>query len=757
MISSTKYLSSFEKITPNSTLSEFEFEKFDRTYPGGYGISFVLALSSCLDFNIKDFSKFYLTNNFRLLDIFKKPDKNLKKTNIYTTLKVDDYYLDYEELDARNFTISLSGFQTYKYFKSPTMKQLREEKVIGNRIVESGKKYNILLKESNLCNITVELNDGIYYLCNNEDGDLFFCKESILTFDSSIITPQDFKYNYSDSNNSLIFYKKINTNTLYLTKNSTNELILSNVTENDISKITSNPFIIEESIFINNEILSDNAFISYTPNNDINTSKIEEHLSNNILLHSENNLTNAIVLKNQLSQNDIFTSGDNMLSGNGINYYINDFRSYTNISKGIQDDGVLILNYVFHNKPYLIKSGKNTILSPDNMRPFEKININDTKFIECGAYSGDTPKYADKVYKTSPNNTLYDNNQYLLCTWLSGSPFGNEKIWMDRYYYPDLIEKETALSAKNTFNITYEDLDEIYVRENVANLLKFNKIYDKISDLCFESSSVYIYERNNKTPTPPTNLECDNRFDYYQIINESSKFTLAFTFDGDKNEWEIYSDRNDIDSGVNIVKNSDSLSISFKIYDPENFNYENNFYSKTITAPFLPNKDNFICISLDAVSGNGYALFNNTIIGEFDMGAYEFSSKQILHGNFYISYGTQNEEILISEKIKNLIINSEYSSPNDAFFLNINNTAQKIDDIVITLPCGARNSMDEIDILQSFRPDEFQSNNINIYIKNTGIVDDTTMESIKLEILPKIKNYIPINAETTNIFFKEYI
>ncbi len=131
------------------------------------------------------------------------------------------------------------------------------------------------------------------------------------------------------------------------------------------------------------------------------------------------------------------------------------------------------------------------------MYPFTKLNINDSKFIPSGAFSYITPEFSDKVYHVSNEPQNSAEGQYLLCTWLSGSPLGTEKIWVDRYYYPDLIEKEAAIAAKPYLYPTYDDYIENLIQTNssLQDVVVKQKIFDKLSDFVFEPTQTYIYER----------------------------------------------------------------------------------------------------------------------------------------------------------------------------------------------------------------------------------------------------------------------
>ena len=115
------------------------------------------------------------------------------------------------------------------------------------------------------------------------------------------------------------------------------------------------------------------------------------------------------------------------------------------------------------------------------MYPYDKLNVNDSQFVFNGAFAGPTPKLSDKLFIKRENTSQYDNGRYL-CTWLSGGVLEEKGLWVDRYYYPDKISKEAALSATSWFSPSFLDsIDgvDLDVSDLVLNKEKF---FDKKSD-----------------------------------------------------------------------------------------------------------------------------------------------------------------------------------------------------------------------------------------------------------------------------------
>ena len=138
--------------------------------------------------------------------------------------------------------------------------------------------------------------------------------------------------------------------------------------------------------------------------------------------------------------------------------------------------------------------------------PYKYININDTKFIKNGAFGSNTPFFADKIKKLQgPKSYVIDdagkrstaNNGVYLCSWLYKKNNESEPIWLDRYYYPDMIERSKALKGISQFETTFDNiLDKNYTNNDYLRKEIYKNTYiDKVSDLIIEPSNSYIYQR----------------------------------------------------------------------------------------------------------------------------------------------------------------------------------------------------------------------------------------------------------------------
>ena len=755
-------LSTLESQKLSSTLPRGEFIQFSRSYLGDSSINFVKALSSINDFKVKTFTNFYLTNNFKLNDIVKinPPLPSLLASSIFGNIKIGPEFLKFQKIDRTNYTQATFTPYLKYYYGLPKFTTTEGDDCL----------LSLNIKSDNECSISYTDPTGrTFYLVVDSDLHIQFANEYLLSFDETKINPQDFTYLFSEVGNKMILFKKTLSGDFVVGKDY-NDLKLFEVKEDDYFSYISTPFIISRSI---HETLNDNlntSFIRYTDSNGIEINSSEFELKNNFLLHRENTpYADILVLKNQLPQSDVFSSCNNLLSGSTFNSYVGDLREYTNILQDIQQetDSDLALNYVFYNQTYRIKPGENYFQSPSSMYPFQKLNVNDTKFVDGGAFSNLSPVYSDKIYHLSKKTQNYNNGQHLLCTWLSGSPTSEEKVWVDRYYYPDLIEKADALSSYPIFEDTFLDPVEQLILNNLslADRVSVQKFFDKKSDLVFEPNELYRYDRVKKddfpslssTYTPCNSYNQTYSTNYFKNVNSSGEFTFSFDFDGLDDEWIVESSRNDINGGLTIAKNKDKISISLRLYNSISDIYsEVNWFRFESESEFKKLKSNKIVVSFDSKTGEGYFFLNDKVLMDVSVPRYQMYGKQLLFGDFVVKVGQESTDILARSypNVKNTLILDSYQDKNTTLTLFI---TDEIDEIQISLPCGMRNSTDSIELLQSICGSSMmKSNYINLHLKNLGITNTTILENLKTDLVRNLNDLLPVNVEVNNVIIENF-
>lgn len=731
-------LSSCKSVILSSNLEDVGFQNFSRYYDGDYALTFYNALSGIVDIKNKNYTNFLLTRNTKISNILEKEDQTLKSDSLLTNLNFGDNFLAFQRADTRKLGL-LGIYNQSEYYGNYNFT------TNGDALSTN---FVITLKPDNICDIHQYYDYEKYYLTRTPENVLNFYTKNLE------LTAFDFKYIYSRPSNAIFLFQTLSGIPHFVRKTG-NLLTLSPSTSANKTSVYANPIHLSKNIYTDFNINLNTTYVDYNTDNTISSDGILKDLNNNYLLHRENDSTDIIVLKNQLTQENIFTSGNTMLSSQYLKFFVDNMRDYTSIYNNIntERDETLALNYVFYNKTYQIRSGLNHFIAPSEMSPFTQININDTKFIDSGAFGYPTPEYADKICR-SDVSVSYDDGQTYLCTWLSGSPLGNNKVWVDRYYYPDLIEKSSALAGNNTFNSTYDDIVEKLVVGNalIQDSLSSFKVFDKKSDMLFVPNGKYTYERiQAEEPvddpvviSPCQSLEATgNNINYFKQLNDAGKFTVKFYFEGDTKNWKLESKRNTINGGLIIEKLRDDLIFDMNLYTPT-FQEIINFHT---TIKYKPLKRNFVCFSINSISGQMYLFVNNKIVKYYTFDRTQFYDKPLVFGDFFVN----DLDIFQQNILSKMKITAEYTSENLAFIIPILDSEFNIDDIYITLPCGMRNSTDTVEYLQSVcKNQSYKSNHVNLYVKNIEIKNDD-LDGLKDHIVSKIITRSPLTTELNTL------
>lgn len=729
--------------------------QFERTYTGNFKFSFPLILSGCNDAKTLNYSNFYLSNDLLLSDVISREEERIKSTNFQTTLRFGESYLQFVEIDPTPYSNSnrVNEVDNYGACSFGTLSS----------------KFRIEIKDNNFCHVIHSKNYIDFYLASDESNELFFVKEKLLNFSPTSINSQDFRYAFSEDRKFIFLFQNKADKTYQLTKNG-NNLVMIAVTSGNVDSTIGNYFTIERNLYSDPFPNLNTSFITYNnQNNHVDDSRSVFDLKNNILIHRPyvSNTVDFIVLKNQLPQNDVFSCGNNLLSSGMA---IGSMRNYTSIFEDIKQERSedLELNYVFYNKFYKIVPGRNTFVAPSSMNPFNSLNINDTKFIDCGSFSFSSPELADKVYKQDTQSNNIKNDQQYLCTWLSGGPVSTNKVWVDRYYYPDLITKEEALSANPQFDVTYDDVLEKLIKSNLdlKSSINITKFFDKKSDLIFSPNETFIYDRLNNDiilnkPEISKICNCIEMEDipstnYFRDINRTGKFTFGFFFIGDDSEWIVESNRNNINGGIRFIKTKNALVINLTLYDPSNGGYIE--FEEIQSFKFL--KENFAYISVDALNGKAYFYMNNNIIQSYSFPIAQYFGKNILFGDLFLIENNDipNKKDILSYSSINIfdvILIKDYIDEDFAFYLQLSKNKFNIQDIQISLPCGMRNSTDKIDILNSVCSSSiFKSGTYDIKVKNLNTNNQDVLNTI--ETIIRTKDNTPLTSNLNTVEFLNF-
>jgi len=766
-----------------------ELDQFPRTFNGGFKINFIQALSSSQSFKNLNYTNFYLTNNVLLDSVTTYNAPKVKPKKYTSTL---------------NFGFSANAFCSFKQASLSTFKienNIYEAENYGTATINpsEGSVFEIELIDDFNCRVATRVNNIRYFLVVEDDNDSEFRDTREVLFVSESQLPlSGFNLNYN-----LCKYTSISYINLYSTKSKTGVKTVYALTSdgdkviatrlnpiNQYNEFAVTSFSIRLDQELNLTIPSpyNTSYITYNDSGMIKNTASDFHLPSNYLFYSSSNddkqIFNFLTLKNIVNTQDSFTSSNNLLSTSETTTFAQNLRNYTSIFSDIdsEENETLALNYVYHNYDIIIRSGTTHFTTPSSLQPFDKININDTKFTDCGSFSFITPDLSDRVYNLDDNSIKSENVTYL-CTWLSGG-IGKRGTWVDRYFYPDLVTKEEALGGVGSFNITYDQAVEnlIMTNSDLKTSVTQKYYFDKKSDLIFEPSKRYKYVRITKEDfvrKSPTNF-CETSVvdrkinNYFSTINKNGGFGLGFTIQNDTNDFYIESEYNSIDGGIRFEKNGKTCKFIYKLFDnsTEGLSLSARIAQRTYQYEFNIDlfEQNNIFLSFDAVLGEFRLYLNSIELYTFEVNAFQMFTKRLLFGDIFIYYmdeenKQQSIEILRNAAndpedriaIDNLYLSLEPLTENERLAFLFSSNLNNIQDITISLPCGQRNLTDNIQLVNSINTNlKHKSNEVDINVKNLNITDSNIRDEVKNIILTNIKNSIPKTTNINDIKFIDY-
>jgi len=778
---------------------DVSLNQFSRTFNGSFSLNFIDALSGAQSFKNLNFTNFYLTDSILIDGVTSFQQTKIKPSEFSTTL---------------NFAESGGKYLTFKSALTGSFKETNNFVNLDfyggtgyTNILSSANNFEVKIIDDFTCRVSVLVNNLRYYLVVSNDLDTF--SENGNPSKPVLFVSQN-KLNLSEFNLEYNFLKYLNNSylNLYTTKSLSgidvkysiqsdgNQLIASKIESTkllDMNFPTSRAIKLSQDVNLTIPSPYNTSFITYNKQGNIDKDNSDFHLPSNYLLYSSSNKPcqdfNIINLKNIVNTQDAFTSSNNLLSTSSSTIYAQDLREYTSILNDIDSEKneLLALNYVYNNFDILIKPGTTFFTTPSSMEPFNQLNINDTKFADCGSFAFTRPDLADKVYRFDDNSVKKENATYL-CTWLSGA-IGERGIWVDRYYYPDLVSKEIALASSPSFNVTYDQQVEHLIQNNSG--LKSSvtdKFYlDKKSDLIFEPQKRYRYERVSKQDfltKSPTNF-CDTVSigkrvnNYFTSINTNGGFGLGFTIQNDSGDFTLGSRSNMIDGGFDISVKDNNVTFEFKLFDNSTVGAITNSEGEiikdvpiserlarnTFKFTFKVNKfnKNNIFLSFNAILGKCRLYLNAEELYSFEINAYQMFTKKILFGDIFIQ-GNENEpvEILLNDAtnkryISNLYLALRPLKQDEEVGIIFNTDNEEIQEMYISLPCGMRNMTDTIQTVNSINTNlKNKSNVVDINIKNLNISNDSIKQEVEDMLLSNILESLPKTTSLNKINFIDY-
>jgi len=772
MSSTTVSLSTYKSNEVGLCIDSLNLTQFSRTYAGNFSFNFITALSGAVDFKNKNYTDFYLTNPNTLNKFIEFKSDRLKPSSIYSSLQFSKCS------GGGNYLKFVKNIRPEFFKDSDSFVDINSYGATGfsNNQNDSSTLFNIEFVDDFYCSVSYIDNNKKYYLVATDDPEeegnipVLFVSENKLNKESRKI---EYILTKAGSVQYLTFIVKKGSKK-YILRKQKETLIGKAIDEfENINYFyingTSAKIIFNQSTLVSDPI--NTSFIEYTDTEYlVNENKSSFDIESNYLFYKNSSIDsstfNVINLKNIADTADSFTSSNNLLSSDNDLVFNDKIRNYTSILNDInaEEDASLELNFVTYNLSYKITPGSTSFTAPSSLNPFGRLNINDTKFVESGSFAFPYPYFADRVYKKLDNIPATEG-QYL-CTWLSGMP-GEAGIWVDRYYYPDLVSKAAALGSKPIYNITYDDVIEnlIESNSNLKSSVTEKLFFDKLSDLTFEPKKEYIYERIKDIKKVDEQMQlkyCDLKNqersapNYFKTINTNGGYTLAFKFFN--NDFSITSHANEIDAGISIVKLGTILDLQFKFFDNASNRYET--FTKTVKLSDLTNND--LYISFNNSTGTGTVYLNTIEIFKYNLLSFQFTNKQILFGDINLTSEDFSGDILLSNittnnAISDLFLSLQPLSLEDEIVTVFTRNINRIDDIYISLPCGMRNYSDNIDTLNTLGANlKSKSNVVDINIDNLNITDLDVLNQVKNNLLAGIQKSLPATTVINKINFKNF-
>ena len=525
-------------------------------------LNLVECLKDANDVTTNNYTQLMMTKNMSVGEVLSVDVKSKKYPEQFTT------YMLY---NAAPFPTGNSMF--LKIIEKEASTSTRDY-VLGGRTIEdvnySSYYYEIDRDDDNgiYFNVTL-LNDSTLTINHNDNYSNVFMTlnvdndtgETSVDFEErNLDVPDDsnmFNYILNEESQYLIIYKRIGNKTYYVSPEFKTEIghVTLQLIEHEQHHFDYPTTAICKTLYrikqTSQTITPHNNWITYKnfgeQNNTItNSTKSYQHMSNNFLLsipyktmNNDDAGCNLLQLKNQITPDNKSTRGNPF-----PNYLPCDHREYNKLFTGTNQilGHNIQLGYDSYVTTLSLEPDHITYFhTPQDMYPYEKININDSGLIEAGAIGGDSPLVSDKIFKKAADykyNTPYgapldEESGVWLCSWLrsnTGTDWNDQTtysenilvnfrgktyrslqqntdkqpnvnnqfwleiqnaspVWVDRYYNPKNYTAEQALQVKGQY-YEYESKFEYLVER-----LRTEKdiVFDKQSDLCFEPGCVYAY------------------------------------------------------------------------------------------------------------------------------------------------------------------------------------------------------------------------------------------------------------------------
>lgn len=554
----------------------YAFKQRRVNYDDGLSLLEIAAFSNVYNSSINNYTSHYLTEKKEYSEFLRSFKQ---KSPLYTITTPLIFNSIVSTADSRCMSIDTSDITllsaTNEYSASVSVKALSSS-AFDNRVsFELEILTNKLLRVKHNTTSSSVIGSRDFYLnyIQQTNNLTFFSYASSIDPRSIVNSERNDVFRYQlDTRGYLTLYKVISGVTVKTLIYDNEDLRLTTVDDLSASKNAS--IIAINYNFTQVDTKNSTSWVSYVPTqlNKLipNDNKSKYDLPSQYLLHTNYNLEstdyfnlNFITLNNYRTEKGYVGTGTNLLSADRNTPDI-DFREYTSLLTGNnQEKGNknITLNYVFFNKDLVIKSGSDTFFkTPENMYPFEKLNINDTDFVSNGSCGGPSPLLSDKIYVNRRYTNQFNNGRYL-CTWLSASTTDAPGVWLDRYYddsnnVTPIIDFASSLALEPNTSYKYErigvdDINSI-VSSSSPLISGFNNYFDSSNVSVAYDSNTIVYDGNKY-----------NKYIVSSEVNKSGQFTVSF---------DLYIDQS-TDYGFQIAGNKTNTGFGVR--------------SDTVITPFI--------------------------------------------------------------------------------------------------------------------------------------------------------------------------
>jgi len=173
--------------------------------------------------------------------------------------------------------------------------------------------------------------------------------------------------------------------------------------------------------------------------------------------------------------------------------------------------------------------------------------------------------------------------------------------------------------------------------------------------------------------------------------------------------------------------------------------------------------DNDLVLSFNNQIGRGNIYLNSIKIFTFRTNSFKYSNKQILFGNIKVESSEFKGDILRAslsnlDTLTNIFLSLSPLSEEDELLTVFSRAITKIDDLVVSLPCGMKNYTDNIEVLNTLANNlKSKSNVVDININNLNIDNLEILEGVKNNLLAVIEKDLPATTVINKLNFKNYL